>query len=178
LIQPTVLKRLSTHVALAIILSSAVGLLLWMRGPLPVTYADWARPHRPSFSYMILAFPLFGSLCAELFLKWREGLPSWWVLAAGIALMCVLAVARLTLRVPVSGHVMLAVFYVIEACRWSADIRPMALIFGWLTLLWFFYVKLHVWGDFVTPLTGAAAGLLIANIDLFVSSRPQKRLSS
>jgi hypothetical protein len=159
-------------------MSGAVGLLLWMRGPLPVTSTDWAHPHRPSFSYMILAFPLFGSLCAELFLQWREGRSSWRILAVEVALLCILAIARLALRIPISGHVMLAVFYVIEARRWSGSIQLAALAFGWLTLMWFLYVKFHLWGDFVTPLTGAAAGLLVANLGLFGPPRPGRRLSS
>ena len=89
------------------------------------------------------------------------------MLAGQIAVLCVFAVARLTTRVPVSGHVMLALFYVIESGRWAGSIRYLVLG-GWACLWWFTAVKFFAWGDFATPLTGAAVGLLVGYAPLFL----------
>ena len=166
-------QHVALHFASAALMTAAAAILLWVRGPLPISYADWASPHRPSFFYMVLAFPLFGSVCAEFLARWHSGAVDR-RLAMQLAALCALALARLTTGFPVSGHVMLAVFYVIFARGLRGPVRGLALIGGWLTLIWFLYVKLHLWGDFVTPATGALAGLIVG---LVPSTRLKSRRS-
>ena len=139
----------------------AAVLLAW-HGPLPTVNVDYSRPHQPSRVYMLLAFPLFGALCAEAALRVHSGRP-WRLLAAQLSALSLLAVARLTTGIPVSGHVMLATFFVlwIQATGLSTVSTTETVLAG-LTLAYFLYVKWGLWADYRSSTGGLIVGALLA----------------
>jgi hypothetical protein len=149
---------------LPMLLCTALGAAaLWLYGPMPVSEPSYAIPHRASFAYMLAAFPFFGVLCGELWLRWRMKSTDAPILLIQMSGLSLLAVARLIGGLPVSGHVLLQVFFVVEAFRFQAQ-RSLWVLFGALGLLWLLKVKIGDWGDWVTPSGGmfCAAILLIA----------------
>jgi hypothetical protein len=137
------------------------GVALYLKGPLPVVVVSYATPHVAPFSYMISAFPFFGALCGELAWRWLDhrggGFLALQILALGL-----LAVGRLALQIPVSGHVVLQVFFC--GFSWRSMPEPYRLPWtatGALGLAYLLYTKLIAWSDFVTPTTATILALLV-----------------
>jgi hypothetical protein len=142
-------------------LTVAMGLLFWLRGPLPTVNTDYSLLHQPSLTYMVLAFPLFGAVCAEWWLqrRTREGR----ILLAQLAVLSVMAVGRLALGIPVSGHVLMGTFFIL----WAPTLphKPLARVetaLGGLALLYFLHTKMVAWEDFRSSTGGLIAGALVA----------------
>jgi len=144
----------------ALLCSLAGGLALWLKGPLPVVTVGYALPHSAPFTYMVSAFPFFGVLLAE----WLETRST--VLLRQIAALGLLAVARLVFLIPVSGHVLLFVFFVMWAARRRS--QPLYAVEMWVCILVLaasLYTKVALWHDIVTPSFGAALGIIISEFE-------------
>ena len=138
-----------------------------LKGTMPVSSAPWGVPHRPSFFYMVMAFPFYGVLIGSAAFTWLRGSGR---LAVQLFALGVLAAARLATGVPISGHVVLQVFFVLWAYerhdRWWLAV-------GLLGLGYLGYTKLYAWRDVVTPATATLAGVLI----WFLPHRAQRKPS-
>jgi hypothetical protein len=80
------------------------------KGPVPVIRITTPLAEMAPFWYMLLAFPVLGMLVADLFDLWRaRGLSLPTVeLGLQIALIVALSSLRLGVRIPLSGHALLA----------------------------------------------------------------------
>lgn len=130
---------------------------------MPVVRASYATEHTAPFVYMISAFPFFGVLCGEAVDRVRRDRARGRVLVVQIVVMGLFAVARLGLQVPLSGHILLQVFFVASVPGLADGLRGRWAygVIGWGVLAVLLWTKLVLWHDFVTPSTGAAAALLI-----------------
>lgn len=146
------------------VLLTLLGLVgLWLKGPTPVVRGMTPQGTAVPLSYMVAAFPFFGILLAD---GWRLAQQrQWWattVLAVQVLLLAILAVARLGLLVPISGHVFLLVFFVLWTAGQAPNpVRQAEWWLAWVALLSFLGIKLFVWGDWLSALMGALLGVVL-----------------
>ena len=147
---------------IAAILATLLGVLgLWLKGPTPIVRGMIPQDTAVPVTYMVAAFPFFGILLADLWLFVGSGSRRQAMVLGG-QLLAALSVARLGLLIPISGHVLLIVFFVL----WTAG-QPPCLVrrvewwLAWIALAVFASVKLFVWSDWLSLLTGAAIGVLV-----------------
>ena len=154
--------RIAWHLLGAVSATMVGALALWLNGPSPVVHVHYAKDHQASFLYMVSVFPFFGLLCGEAVHRLSQDRREGWLLIAQLLAMGLLAVGRLVWKLPVSGHVLLQAFFLLEAprlCRRPA--RHLYLLAGGLALAALLWTKLALWQDAVTPTLGTAAGLLV-----------------
>lgn len=139
----------------------ALGTLATLAGWLLIVLLEHVRPTPPGgrtapFLYMITVFPFFGFAVAE-----------WWALAGTarrhvtveLGLLTAFAFARLLLGVPASGHIMMMVWFLLTV--WRFDPRALAWVEAALAIAalgGYLWAKLVLWGDLLTPITGALLG--------------------
>jgi len=140
---------------------------LWVRGPTPVYRGTVAIEVDAPFLYMLAAFPVLGMACADLAdlaiprLRWRPLT----VLAAALAATTALSVLRVTWHIPLSGHVLLMVFFLGYRPlwrRWRTTADHVEFAIGVILLLASVWPKLLWWHDPLTVIVGAVLGLALA----------------
>jgi hypothetical protein len=151
-----------------VIAVTAVGATwLWERGPTPVYRGTVAIEVDAPFLYMLAAFPVLGMACADVLdlllprPRWRPAL----VLAAALAVTIAASVLRVTWHIPLSGHVLLMVFFLgyrLLWRRWRAPADRLEIAFGLTLLLGSAWPKLLWWHDPLTVTVGATLGLALA----------------
>ncbi len=142
-------------------LHAALGMLATLAGWLLIVLLEQLRPTPPGgrtapFLYMITVFPFFGFAVAE-----------WFALAGAarrqltieLGLLTAFAFARLLLGVPASGHIMMMVWFLLTVWRFGppALVRVEAVL-AVAALGGYLWAKLVLWGDVLTPITGALLG--------------------
>ncbi len=136
---------------------------LWLKGPTPIVTGMTPQDVEVPVAYMVAAFPFFGILLADLWLLMRLR-PRWAavVLAAQLLVLVVISAARLGLLIPISGHVLLLVFFILwTASQVPNTVRRSEWWLAWVALAVFLGIKLVGWSDWLSPLTGAAVGVLV-----------------
>lgn len=156
------------HLARSHLIGAALATLLgmfglWLKGPTPIIRGMTPQDTAVPVAYMVAAFPFFGILLADWWgltvqRRWRATT----ILGLRLLLLAVLSVARLGLLIPISGHVLLVVFFIL----WTAGqgphrVRRLEWWLAWVALLVFVAIKLLAWADWLSPLTGAVVGLLL-----------------
>lgn len=140
---------------LAILAFTAAGAIwLWVKGPMPVVQGTVPLDIDVPFAYMLSAFPFLGILTADvlvsLWLRANRGAAV--VLAAQLGSITLIAAARLSHRIPISGHILLLTFFVMRSrnmMRRDATRRTETWV-GLLVLLVLVGIKAVAWHDLVT----------------------------
>ena len=123
----------------------------------------------PDFWYMLSAFPVFGMLLADLAACWGIYRLRFATLELGsmVVLLAVLATIRLSLVIPMSGHVLLLAYFILR--RVLVPTPPNRL--RWIELgiavtlyLVIVYLKVFLWGDLLTPAMGTGVGFVLAAV--------------
>lgn len=175
-----IVGRWSLVSRLGIVVACTLAGWVWLalQDPIPVIRITTPLAETAPFWYMLLAFPILGLLVADLFDLYRsEGISRSTVeLALQIALIVLLSSARLSARLPLSGHSLLVSYFV--ARRFLLPSLPPGLSRAelWLglgVLAAVVYPKLFWWSDPVTLLTGMALGAALAAVSRWVA-RPRQ----
>ncbi len=117
--------------------------------------------------YTLMAFPVLGLLLAdllELYVSVRISRPAL-ELGFQIGLIVLLSGARLSGRLPVSGHSLLVSYFIFRRLLLSAKPRGRSAVELWLAaavLAAIAYPKLAWWNDPATLFSGIALGALLA----------------
>jgi hypothetical protein len=162
---------------LAIIAACTLAGAAWLvhKGPVPVVRITTPVAEMAPFWYMVLAFPVLGMLVADLVDLYRSrGIDRLSIeLAVQIALIVAISNLRLGIRIPLSGHALLAAYFI--ARRWwlrpyhpqqsTLEVPTAVVIFCFIA-----YPKLVWWNDPVTLCTGLAAGLFLAKISQWITA--------
>lgn len=154
---------LRAGIVLATILVGGIWLVL--QGPFPAIRITTALPEAaPFFWYMVLAFPVLGILVADLMdLYLSEGISrSTLELAVQIGILVLLSSARLSMRLPLSGHSLLVSYFIFRRLLLRPARRRRASVELWLGIAIFGAIALAWWNDPVTLLTGVALGAILA----------------
>ena len=152
-----------------IVLATALvgGIWLVLQGPFPAIRITTALPEAAPFWYMVLAFPVLGILMADLMdLYLSEGISrSTLELAVQIGILVLLSSARLSMRLPLSGHSLLVSYFIFRRLLLRPARRRRASVELWLGIAIsgaIAYPKLAWWNDPVTLLSGVALGAILA----------------
>lgn len=149
------------------------------KGPVPVVRITTPLAEMAPFWYMLLAFPVLGMLMADLVDLYRDrGIDRLSIeLASQIAVIVAISNLRLGIRIPLSGHALLAAYFI--GRRWwlrpypppqnQVELAVAVAIFGLIA-----YPKLIWWNDPVTLCTGLASGLLLAAISQRITASHQR----
>ncbi len=132
--------------------------LLW-RGPTPVMRGSEVMDSAAPFWYMISAFPFFGILLAESWLAWGSGTGQ--VLLGQVLVIFILAALRLTLHIPVSGHVLLLSFFLLWDMKRLDQPYLTEFLFAVGILALLLYTKVILWQDAMTAMWGVALAIII-----------------
>lgn len=156
--------RLARAHLIGAVLVTLLGMLgLWLKGPTPIVRGMTPQQTAVPVVYMVAAFPFFGILLADWGrLVGQRRRRAAVILGVQLLVLAVLSLARLGLLIPISGHVLLVVFFIL----WTAGQEPNRVRrsegwLAWVALGVFLGVKLLAWSDWVSPLTGAALAVLI-----------------
>lgn len=147
-------------------------------GPFPVIKGGRATIETTPASYLCLVFLPFGILAGEA-ISSLFGSPRRLALtmAISILLLSALAVARLALWIPISGHALFVVYYLchqLASRSWAGLPRSAPRIaVGILLALQVIYFKLWVWQDEETLAIGTLLGLGIWILSTKVAFRGQ-----
>ncbi len=155
------MTRPGLHALVAALCTAVGAIALWLKGPMPVVAVSYAKSHTAPFLYMVSAFPFYGALWGEALWRWRHGEPHR-VFVAQLLVVGALSAARLVFQVPISGHVLLQVFFccaVLDLPR--GTVRRVELLVGLAVLVALLWTKLFAWADFVTPSAAVVAALLV-----------------
>jgi hypothetical protein len=152
-------RQLRAHI-LGIAAATLLGALwlLW-RGPAPVVRGTEVRDATVPFWYMISAFPFFGILLAESWLEWptRRGK----TLLVQLLIIVLISILRLTLFIPISGHLLLLSFFLLWTMNNLEQPYLTEYILGVGVLMLLVYTKVFVWQDAMTAVWGVAMAFVI-----------------
>ncbi|HET6267913.1 MAG TPA: hypothetical protein VFG11_09355 [Acidobacteriota bacterium] len=145
----------------------AGALWLWHVGPMHAIRITTPLQQMAPFWYLLSAFPILGMLTADLWdLYTTRGVTSPTIeLAIQIALLVLVSSGRLGMRLPISGHSLLAGFFI---ARRFVTSRPLSqrsrieLAFAFAILAMLTYIKLVWWTDPITLFSGIFLGALLA----------------
>lgn len=172
--------RWSLVFRLGIVIACTLAGWIWLavQDPIPVIRVTTPLVETAPFWYMLLAFPILGLLVADLFELYRsEGLSRSTVeLAVQIALIVLLSSARLSARLPLSGHSLLVSYFVARRLLLPSFPRGRSRMELWLglgVLATIAYPKLFWWKDPITLLTGMALGAALAVVSRWIA-RPRQ----
>lgn len=169
-------QRLAAHGGVAVLVTAVGAAWLLHKGPVPVVQGMTPLAETAPYWYMLAPFPILGLLVAELLGGIAHlGLQRPTVeLAGAVAVLVALSHLRLALNLPLSGHALLATYFVLRRTR----CRPLPVPGRWiqlgaggLLLAVTAYVKLLWWTDPLTLGVGAAVGALLAGIGWLVVGR-------
>ncbi|HSK76426.1 MAG TPA: hypothetical protein VLQ45_08190 [Thermoanaerobaculia bacterium] len=151
---------------------------LALQDPLPVIRITTPLAETSPFWYMLLAFPILGLLVADLFDLYRsEGISRSTVeLGVQITLIVLLSSARLSVRLPLSGHSLLVSYFIARRLLLPSFPRGRSRVELWLGLgvmVAIVYPKLFWWSDPVTLLTGMALGAALAVVSRWTTRSRQ-----
>lgn len=156
----------------------AGGVWLTVQDPLPVIRITTPLAETSPFWYMLLAFPILGLLVADLVDLYRsEGISRSAVeLGIQITLIVLLSSARLSVRLPLSGHSLLVSYFIVRRFllpSFPRDRSRVELGLGFGALAAIVYPKLAWWSDPVTLLAGMALGAALAVVSRW-TARPRQ----
>jgi len=148
---------------------------LLYKGPTPVVRATTPLSETTPFWYMLSAFPVLGMLLADLvFLLAVHGFGCA-VIELGLQVVFLVAASslRLTLRLPISGHILLFAYFLLRrflvGAPTSNNTARIEVVFALLSYAVASYVKLFRWSDPITWAVGAAAAGAMALVSFIVS---------
>jgi hypothetical protein len=168
--------RWSLIFRLGVVIACTLAGWIWLalQNPIPVISVTTPLAETAPFWYMLLAFPILGLLMADLPDLYRsEGFSRLTMeLAFQIIWIVLLSSARLSVRLPLSGHILLVSYFV--ARRFLLPSLPSGLSRAelWLglgALAAIAYPKLFWWNDPVTLLTGMALGAALAVVSRWIA---------
>jgi hypothetical protein len=167
LLQDNSVSRVVLRLFLVAVCTLAGGIWLHLQGPISVVRITTPLPEAAPFWYMLLAFPVLGLLLADLLdlYRLRGASAPTLELALQIGLIVVLSSARLGARIPLSGHSLLASYFILRRLLLRSRPRSQSPLEVWLAcgaLAAIAYPKLAWWRDPVTLFTGIAVGALLA----------------
>jgi hypothetical protein len=166
------MKRFVLRTAVVASCTFAGALWLYWRGPVPVVTATGALPQNVPTWYMLMPFPVFGLLLADVLYTYRSCGLECGVLE--LTIIVIIASLRLTYRIPVSGHALLLAYFIVRktilglpfsAFRW-VEICIAAVLY--LSVV---YYKLSQWHDPVTLVNGTAVALVVATVSFWLNGR-------
>lgn len=158
---PPGLARAHLIAAILVTLLGTVG--LWLKGPTPVVRGMTPQATAVPVAYMVAAFPFFGILLADCWqLIGQRRRRAAVILAVQLLALAVLSVARLGLLIPISGHVLLVVFFILWTAGQAPNhVRRSEWWLAWIALGVFLGIKLLAWSDWLSSLTGTVLAVLV-----------------
>jgi hypothetical protein len=149
------------------LITFAGALWLYIKGPISVIRGTTALDEMVPFWYMVTAFPVLGMLVADFLTAFRKfGLKGYTVLFfSQILILLIISNIRLSLQIPISGHVFLFVFFIfnrIFAGNLKNNFSKLEFVFTIILLLIITYIKLVWWTDLPTLSVGIVAGFTLA----------------
>ena len=165
-------------IILAVVLAGAAWLVY--RGQQPVVRGTVALDEVVPFGYMLTAFPVLGMLVADWVDLWLAHGLGRYTIELGLQLVVLVVVSniRLVAWIPLSGHVLLFVYFILRrwlvrlpAQRWALLEAGAAVVLLLLTL----YIKLVWWGDVWTVVNAAALAAVLAAGSWLVVGRNAER---
>jgi len=165
--------RVWPHLVGAVTLTLTGAIWLIWQGPQPVMRGSEVLAIAVPFWYMLLAFPFFGVLLAESWLE--RNTTAGRILFTQTLALFLLSATRLALHIPVSGHILLLVFFLL----WSLSRREQPylteFVITLVALALLLYTKIIVWQDWTTVIWGVALAFLIWLPGQLVSARKKRR---
>ncbi|MCZ7567374.1 MAG: hypothetical protein M5U01_02085 [Ardenticatenaceae bacterium] len=151
---------------LAALLSTLAG-AVWLRtqGSMPVVRGTMPLDLEVPFVYMLSAFPFLGVLTADVFVLLRSpaSRKAAFLLAAQVGVIILLSAARLSYRLPISGHILLLTFFVQRSMsRRSHTAYTIETGLGLLALAVLIGIKLVAWRDWVTVGWAMAVAIVLS----------------
>ena len=175
------LTRAPVRALIISLITAAGALFLLIIGPRPELRGSVPLQQNVSFIYMIIAFPAYGVLIADLLQLSAERRSSAVIieLAAQLFILGVVALMRIFGRVPLSGHALVFSYVVLRRVMIDIPTSPLRypellVIAGFLSIT----VCIKLWrnGDPVSLLTGVTLSLVMVTVSWFIS-RYARRIS-
>ncbi len=142
-------------------LCAVAAAIFWtVRGPMPVLRGSTPLPIPTPLGYQAPVFLPFGMLAGELAWAWlnRERAAYLASLPWQLAALCAVALIRLTLAIPVSGHAVLLAFFLLHELVAQHGRHLLRALIGLAVLTEVAYFKLMVWDDGRTLVAGLVLG--------------------
>jgi hypothetical protein len=160
-------SEVPSRLGVTALVTAAGAVWLWHTGPVPVVRVSTVLPEYAPFWYMLAAFPVLGMLVADLVVMARRGASrrAMAELATALALLVALGQARLALHLPVSGHAMLAAYFIVRRSLLGVGDGGYArgeLVVGVGVLAAVAYPKLLWWHDPISLGVGVLVGGILA----------------
>ena len=166
-----------TRVGIISIMTMLGAAWLFYKGPMPVMRVTTPLPEIVPFWYMLSAFPALGILLADLAsLYFRHGFDRrTFELAFQIGLLLSISHIRLSLGIPISGHMLLFAYVIFRrlCINYPPDKTVRWLEFIVVCVLYVItgYVKLVWWTDLITFSTGTIGALGLIGLSQFLLNR-------
>ena len=166
---PVKMQWLGTQTAHWCIVAAAIAAgAAWLSyvGPFPVVRVSTPIEELAPFWYMLLPFAALGMLVAELAgVVVTDGMRRTAVgLSVAVVVLIVASQARLSFRLPLSGHAFILTYLILRRAFLNSVAFPSRRSELWIAIAMAAgtaYVKLAWWDDPITLLVGAAAGALL-----------------
>ncbi len=152
-------REISAHLLGAALATLLGALWLAWRGPVPVVRGTEILDMTVPFWYMISVFPFFGILLAESWLQWQSAAGK--VLLGQLLTIVAISILRLTLYIPVSGHLLLISFFLLWTMNDLEQPYLTEYILGVGVLALLVYTKVFVWQDAMTAVWGVALAFVV-----------------
>jgi len=169
-------KRTSTFgkqsfsLAVALLVTGLSFAVVYLAGPVPVRVGLRTTSMVAPAWYLASAALPFGILLAEALIDFREYRPLLLRLApfAMLVFLGALGSARLLIPISVSGHALVAGYFVLHQLAERRAGRTWKLVLGALVLLQCAVYKLFIWDDPTTLLMGLGLGILAWGVERLV----------
>lgn len=154
---------------------------IWLHvaGPFAVLRITTPLPENAPFWYMISAFPILGMLLAD-FLESVECRSTSASVKLALQIVAIVAIsnARLGLRLPISGHLLVVCFFITRRLlnRQTREFYALEFLYAMMTLSALCYAKLVWWTDPVTLSFGAILGVGMAVTGIHPMGKTTSRL--